>query len=355
MKPPEITPYGTLPDGRVASLYTLVNANGLRARVCDFGALLISMETPDRTGILADLTHGFDTLDGWIDNPAYFGATVGRCGNRIACGKFTLDGRDYALATNNAPAGIPCHLHGGITGFNKVLWSARPIPGGIEFTHHSPDGDEGYPGNLDVKVTYRLTDDNELIWQVEATTDAATVVNIIHHSYWNLRGDPTRSVKDHALQLEADEFLPTTPGLIPTGVLAPVAGTQFDFTTPVAIGTRIGEDFDALAFGEGYDQAFVLRPGNGGVRPAARVVDPASGRVMEILTDQPAIHLYTANFLDGSPGKNGVPYAARTALCLETETFPDAANQPAFPTTVLRPGETYRHTLVHRFSIAPRD
>lgn len=342
--------FGTLPDGREVGLYTIANANGLRARVCDYGALLVSMETPDREGALADLTHGFDTLGGWLNNPAYFGATVGRFGNRIAHGEFNLDGTTYKLATNNSPGGIPCHLHGGVKGFNQALWKASIIPGGVEFVRRSSDGEEGYPGNLDVKITYRLTEEDELIWQAGAITDAPTIVSIIHHSYWNLSGNPGGSILDHKLRIEADGFLPATAGLIPIGEIAPVAGTPLDFTSPTAIGARIDADFEPLRLGNGYDHAYVLRPGDG-VRPAARVRDPVSGRVMEILTNQPAIHFYTANCLDGSPGKNGAAYTARSAFCLETEAFPDAPNQPAFPTAVLRPGETYRHALVHRFSV----
>lgn len=342
--------FGSLPDGREVGLYTLTNTRGLRARVCDYGALLISMETPDRHGTLADLTYGFDTFDGWLDNAHYFGATVGRFGNRIAKGEFTLDGKTHSLATNNDPGGIPCHLHGGIMGFSHMLWDAAIIPGGVEFTRRSPDGEEGYPGNLDVKVTYRLTDDDELIWQAEAVTDAPTVVNLIHHSYWNLGGDPRRLIYDHELLLEADHFLPTTAGLIPTGEIETVSGTPMDFTKPTVIGERIEADFEPLRIGNGFDHAWVLRPG-AGVRRAARLRDPESGRVMEILTDQPAIHIYTANFIGGISGKKGATYAHRSALCLETEGFPDAPNQPAFPSSVLRPEETYRHTLVHRFSI----
>ncbi len=344
-------PFGHLPDGREAGIFLITNANGLLAKVSDYGALLISMETPDRHGAFADLTHGYDAFADWLENPHYFGATVGRFGNRIAQGKFTLDGEIYKLATNNAPADIPCHLHGGLTGFDKHLWDAVILADGVEFTRRSPDGEESYPGNLDVKISYRLTDENDLIWQAEAVTDAATPVNIIHHSYWNLSGDPSRSVKDHELQLQADHFLAATAGLIPTGELNPVVGTPLDFTTSVSISTRFGADFDALAHGIGYDQAFVLRAQNGGVRPAARVAEPSSGRVMEILTDQPAIHLYTANFIEGIVGKKGVTYANRSALCLETEAFPDAPNQPAFPSSILRPGETYRHTLIHRFTV----
>jgi len=341
--------FGTLPDGREAWLYTLVNAHGLRARISDFGALLVSMETPDCEGVLADLTHGFATFGGWLENLPYFGATCGRYGNRIANGEFTLDGQHHKLATNNAPAGIPCHLHGGDTGFHRRLWEAVMIPGGVELRLRSPAGEEGYPGNLDAKVTYRLTDDNELIWQAEAVTDAPTILNLVHHSYWNLSGDPRRSICSHELQLEADHFLPTTAGMIPTGEIAPVAGTPMDFTSGMAVGARIDDDFEPLRMGNGYDHAWVLRPCDG-VRRVARLCDPESGRSMEVSTDQPAIQIYTANGINGISGKRGITYENRTAICLETEAFPDAPNQPGFPTTVLRPGETYRHTLVHRFS-----
>lgn len=345
-------PYGTTPCGREVRLFTLTNRHGLTAKVCTFGALLVSMEVPDRDGIRADITHGFDALDGWLVNGPYFGATIGRFGNRIAGGMFSLDGKSYTLATNNDPGGIPCHLHGGIKGFNKAVWEVVSSSGNsVTLTHTSPDGDEGYPGTLTTKVTYTLTDDNELVWQVEAITDAPTIVNIVHHSYWNLSGDPTSSITDHELAIHADQYLPTTPGLIPTGETAPVIGTPMDFTRPTVIGSRLGEDFEALRLGNGYDHCWVLRPGEG-VRSAARVRDPKSGRVMEVLTDQPGIQFYDASFLDGvTPGKGGVAYGSRSALCLETEGFPDSPNQPAFPSPILRPGETYRHTLVHRFSL----
>ena len=342
--------FGRLPGGEEVGIYTITNAHGLRARVCDYGALLVSMETPDRSGALADLTHGFDTLGGWLQNPAYYGATVGRVGNRIAHGRFTLDGTTYELATNNDPGGIPCHLHGGIRGFDQMPWRAAILADGVEFSRRSPAGEEGYPGNLDVTVRYRLTDADELVWQAEAVTDAATPVNLIHHSYWNLSGEPSRLILDHELTIEADHFLPTSAGLIPTGEIAAVAGTPMDFTRPWAIGARIDADFEPLHFGNGYDHAWVLRPGDG-VRRAARIRDPRSGRVMEIHTDQPALQFYAANFLDGSHGKNGASYPARSAFCLETEAFPDAPNQPGFPNSILRPGEIYRHTLVHRFSV----
>lgn len=345
--------FGKLPDGREAKLYTLTNKNGLRAKISDLGATLVSMEVPDKDGKLADVTHGFDSPEGYLsDGNPYFGATVGRFGNRIAHGKFTLDGKEYTLATNNEPGGIPCHLHGGKVGFNKVMWTgeADEAANSVTFTYVSKDGEEGYPGTLTTKVTYTLTDDNELKWEAEATTDAPTILNIVHHSYWNLSGDPATSINDHILTLEADKYLPTDAGLIPTGEQAPVAGTPMDFTKPTAIGDRVEEDFEALKLGGGYDHAWVLTPKEG-VRPAARLKDPKTGRVLEISTDKPAIQFYGGNFLDGTvAGKGGVKYAHRTACCLETENFPDAPNQPSFPSAVLRPGETYRHVMIHKFS-----
>ena len=344
--------FGKMPDGKEVRVFTLTNKNGLRARVTEYGAILVSMETPDKAGKNADITHGYDTLEGWLTNTSYFGATVGRFGNRIKDGKFSLDGKDYKLATNNEPGGIPCHLHGGLKGFDKVLWSGKPSgSNGVEFTYLSKDGEEGYPGNLTVKVIYSLNDDNELKWAATATTDAPTVLNIVHHSYWNLSGDPTTSIKDHQLTLNAPGFLPTNAGLIPTGAIAPVAGTPMDFTKSTVIGERIDADFEALKFGGGYDHCWVLEKGSG-MRQAARLKDPKSGRVMEISTDQPAVQFYAGNFLDGTvTGKKGVKYAKRTALCLETENFPDAPNNPSAPSSVLRPGETYRHVMIHKFSV----
>lgn len=343
--------YGEMPDGREVAIFTLNNANGLRARVTEYGAILVSMEIPDRDGKLADVTHGYDTLEGWLTNTSYFGASVGRFANRIAHGRFTLDGKEYQLATNNDPGGIPCHLHGGITGFDKVLWTGTATENGVELTYLSKDGEEGYPGNLTVKITYELNDDNELSWKAEATTDAPTILNLVHHSYWNLSGEPATSINNHLLTLAADHYLPTNAGLIPTGEIAPVAGTPMDFTSPTEIGARVDAEFEALEFGGGYDHAWVLREG-AGPRLAARLKEPASGRVMEIHTDQPAIQFYGGNFLDGTvAGKGGVNYAHRTALCLETENFPDAPNHPDFPSAVLRPGETYNHTMVHRFLV----
>ncbi len=343
--------FGKMPDGTEIKIFTLTNKNGLKAKVTEYGAILVSMEIPDKDGNIADVTHGYDSLEGWLTNTSYFGSTVGRFGNRIKDGKFALDGKEYQLATNNEPGGIPCHLHGGIKGFDKVVWFGKAVgDNGVEFNYTAKDGEEGYPGNLSVKVTYTLSDENELTWEAKATTDAPTIVNVVHHSYWNLSGDPTTSINDHVLMIDADSYLPTNIGLIPTGEIAPVAGTPMDFTKPTVIGERIDADFEALKFGEGYDHAWVIKKGEG-VRLAARAKDPKTGRVMEISSNQPGIQFYGGNFLDGTvAGKGGVAYSKRSAFCLETEGFPDSPNQPSFPSPVLRPGETYTHTMVHKFS-----
>jgi aldose 1-epimerase len=345
--------YGKLDDGREVRLFTLANDQGMTARITEYGAILVGVEVPDAKGTKADVTLGFDSLAGWLTNKTYFGATVGRFGNRIAHGKFTLDGKTYTLATNNSPGGIPCHLHGGIRGFDKVLWKGetweRKGERGVTLTYTSADGEEGYPGELKATVTYTLDDHNALTWHAEATTNKPTIVNIVQHTYWNLTGDPKRTILDHELQLLSDQFLPTDAGLIPTGKLATVEGTPMDFRKSTKIGTRIDAPFEALKLGGGYDHCWVLRPGKG-VRLAAVLRDATSGRKLEVLTDQPGVQFYSGNFLDGSSvGKGGEAYAFRTGLCLETEGFPDAPNQPSFPSAVLRPGETYRHTLVWRF------
>lgn len=342
--------FGSMPDGRQVRIFTLTNRHGLRARVTEYGAILVSMETPDRDGKCADLTLGYDTLAGWLDNPGYLGATCGRFGNRIANGKFTLDGKEHILATNNDPGGIPCHLHGGLAGFDKVLWSGRITDEGVEFSYLSEHGEEGYPGNLAVRVTYMLTDANELVWRVEATTDAPTIVNVIHHSYWNLSGDLSTTADGHLLTINADSYLPTDIGMIPTGEIAPVAGTPMDFTKPTVIRERSEQDFEALKTGNGYDHCWVLN-GGGGVRLAARLKDPKTGRVLEVHTDQPGVQIYAGNFLDGYvSGKNGIRYPRRGGICLETQCFPDSPNKPAFPSCRLRPGEIYQHHMIHRFS-----
>lgn len=354
--------FGKLKDGRETRVYTLSNKNGLTAGISDFGATLVSLEVPDREGKLADITHGYDSVSGYDSeqNP-YLGASVGRFGNRIAKGKFTLDGQQFLLATNNAPSNIPCHLHGGTRGFNRRIWTLKDStpPNSITLEYISPAGEEGYPGTLTTTVAYTLTDDNELIWEARATTDATTIINLIHHTFWNLSGDPTRSIDEHILTLHAEHFLPTNHGMIPTGERLPVAGTPMDFTQASAIGERINADFEAIKVGNGYDHCWLLsNPQPDGLELAARLQDPISGRVMELSTNQPAIQLYTGNFLasshysgDHQPGKNGVAYTFRSALCLETENFPDAPNQPGFPSPVLKPGETYRHIMVHKFSV----
>jgi aldose 1-epimerase len=349
----ETAVYGKLDDGREVKIFTLTNANGLTAKVMEYGAILVGIEVPDHQGKKADVTLGFDTLAGWMNNKNFFGSTVGRFGNRIAHGKFTLDGKEYTLATNNHPGDIPCHLHGGVVGFNRVLWHGEPVhkagARGVALTYTSKDGEEGYPGTVQVKVTYWLTDANALVWEAQATTDKPTVINLAQHTYWNLSGDPTKPITDDVLTLAADAYLPTDKGLIPTGQVAPVAGTPMDFRTPTAIGTRVNDDFEALKFAGGYDHCWVLREGKG-VRLAAVVKDPVSGRSIEILTDQPGIQFYCGNFLDGTDvGKNGVMYQRRTGLCLETEDYPDAPNHPEFPSAVLRPGQTYHHTMVVEF------
>lgn len=348
--------YGEMPDGREVKLFTLTNEEGMVAQVTEYGAILVSLKAPDRDGKMADLTHGYDSLEGWLGNTSYFGSTVGRFGNRIADGKFSLGGEEYQLATNNDPGGMPCHLHGGIEGFDKKLWKGESfeVNGSrfVVFTYTSPDGEEGYPGELTVTVVYTLTDANQLVWEAKATTDKPTIVNIVHHSYWNLSGDPTTSINDHELTLFADEYLPTNIGLIPTGEIAPVAGTPMDFTKSTAIGARVDEEFEALEFGGGYDHAWVLdKTPADDLWQAARLHDPKTGRIMEVSTNQPAVQFYGGNFLDGTAkGKGGVPYEFRTALCLETENFPDAPNQPEFPSAMIKPGQTYYHKMVHTFS-----
>jgi len=343
--------YGQLPDGREVKIFTLTNQNGLRAKVTEYGAILVSMKTPDSSGKLADITLGFDTLADWLTNPPYLGASIGRFGNRIGGGKFTLEGKTYSLATNNAPGGIPCHLHGGIRGFDKVLWSGKPTSDhGVKFSYLSPHGEEGYPGNLQVEITYNLNENNELVWEAVATTDAPTIVNIVQHSYWNLSGDPTQTILDHELMIAATHYLPADAGMIPTGTIAPVEGTPMDFTRPTVVGSRAREDFEALKAANGYDACWVLEKA-GGTRLAARVRDPKTGRVMEVSTNQPGVQFYTGNFLDGSiTGKNDINYAKNSGLCLETEAFPDAPNKPEFPSAKLHPGQTYKHLMIHKFS-----
>lgn len=337
--------FGKTAGGRVVHAYTLTNVNGLKAKLIDFGATLVSLEVPDRNGQLADIVLGCDTVECYEKQSPYFGAIVGRYANRIAGGKFTLDGVEYTLATNDGPN----HLHGGNVGFDKVVWKAEPFDNvdgpGVKFTYRSKDGEEGYPGNLDCTVTYTLTNADELVIEYRAVTDKPTPVNLSHHSYFNLAGHDSGAILDHELTIHASFVTPTGPGLIPTGVLAPVTGTAYDFT---GVGKPIGLRIDQAP--GGYDINFVLDGGGRGMDLAARVRDPKSGRVMEIFTTEPGLQFYSGNFLDGTiTGKNGVNYVKHAGFCLEAQKFPDSPNQPLFPNSILRPGETYRQVTLHKF------
>jgi aldose 1-epimerase len=341
--------FGTTPDGESVDIYTLKNKNGLIAKISTYGALLTEMHVPDRDGKLGDVTLGFDRLEDYVNGHPYFGATVGRYGNRIKLGKFTLDGVEYTLATNNDPN----HLHGGDKGFDKRVWSARALDAdsgaAVEFSYTSKDGEEGYPGNLTSIVVYTLTDDNELTVDYKATTDKATVLNLTNHAYWNLKGEGTGDILGHELELVSDFFTPVDDSLITTGEIRPLDGLPLDFRTPTAIGARIAQ---MTGDPGGYDHNFVLRKsGIDKLELAARVHEPTTGRVMEILTTEPGIQFYSGNFLDGTlTGKAGGVYNKHNGFCLETQHFPDSPNKPHFPTVVLRPGETYTHHTVHRFS-----
>ena len=348
----ERQPFGTTSQGEPVELFTLTNASGMRVRFTNYGGIITSIEVPDRAGTLEDVTLGFDSLAGYLGEHPYFGALVGRYGNRIARGRFTLDGKEYTLAVNNGPN----HLHGGLRGFDKVVWRAEPFENdssvGAVLSYASANGEEGYPGSLQARVTYTLTNDNALRFAYHATTDAPTPVNLTQHAYFNLAGDGEGDILDHQLVLNASRYTPVDSTLIPTGEIAPVRGTPFDFTTPTAIGARIGQDHEQLRFGGGYDHNFVLDRQGDGLSLAARLTEPTSGRVMEVLTTEPGIQFYSGNFLDGSlTGKGGHVYEHRSGLALETQHFPDSPNQPAFPTTILRPGEEYRSETVYRFSV----
>ncbi len=344
--------YGQLPDGREADLYTLRNAGGMTVGITNYGGIVVSLTAPDKAGTFEDVTLGFDSLNHYVQGNPFFGALVGRYGNRIAKGKFTLDGKTYTLVTNN----MGNHLHGGKVGFDKVLWTATPMPGdepALKLAYTAKDGEEGYPGNLDVNVTYTLQKDNTLRIDYQATTDKPTVVNLTNHTYFNLTGGAKRDVLDHVLTLNANRFLAVDKTLIPTGELKPVRGTPFDFTKATRIGDRIDDSTDMqIKYGIGYDHAWVLTGASNGLRLAATVYEPTSGRVMEVRTTEPAVQFYTGNFLNGSvTGREGFPYKKRYALCLETEHYPDSPNQAAFPTTVLRPGQTYKTTTSYQFSV----
>lgn len=347
--------WGKMPDGRPVHVYALENGRGMTMRVTDFGCRILTLTAPDRDGRFADVVLGFDRLDEYLEDRAFFGGVVGRFGNRIAAGRFTLDGKAYTLATNNAPAGAPCHLHGGNTGYDRVLWESEGLKEdgrvGVRFRYVSRDGEEGYPGNLNVTVTYWLTTDNAVHFEYEATTDAPTPVNLTQHSYFNLAGHDGGSILNHRLMIAADHITPVDKGLIPTGELLPVAGSPFDFTEPTPIGKNVDADHEQIRFGLGYDHNFVVRDWDGKLRQAVTVYEPQSGRLMEVFSTEPGIQFYSGNFLDGSKtGKGGHAYQHRSGFCMETQHFPDSPNQPAFPSTILRPEEVYRHTAVYRFS-----
>ncbi len=342
-------PFGKTSDGKAVEIYTLTNANGVEIKAMTYGCIITSLKVPDRAGTFGDIVLGYDTLDGYLKDSPYFGAVVGRYGNRIAKGRFTLDGRTYSLATNNGPN----HLHGGNKGFDKVVWNAaekRSADGvGVTFSRVSPDGEEGYPGNLQVTVTYTLTDKNELIVEYHAGTDKATPVNLTQHSYFNLAADDG-DILAHQLTIDADRYTPVDATLIPTGQPATVAGTPFDFRKPTAIGARIDSDDSQLKNGNGYDHNWVLNRTGSAVQHAVRVLEPRSGRVIDIATTEPGVQFYSGNFLDGSiKGKGGRVYKRRSGFCLETQHYPDSPNHPNFPSTILQPGQTYASKTVFTF------
>ena len=336
--------------GTPVEAFTLTNARGVEIRAMTYGAIITSIRVPDRKGVMADVALGFDALQGYLGVHPYFGAVVGRYGNRIGNARFSLNGTTYKLAANNGPN----HLHGGLRGFDKYVWAAEPMSGvtGVAFTRVSADGEEGYPGRLQVRVSYVLTDANELEIEYQATTDKATPVNLTQHTYFNLAGQGAGTILDHDVMINADRFTPVGESLIPSGVLAPVDGTPMDFRNPMKVGARIDASTEQITFGRGYDHNWVLnRPGDG-LQLAARVVEPASGRTLEVSTTEPGVQFYTGNFLDGTvKGKGGVAYPRRSGLCLETQHFPDSPNQPSFPTTILQPGSTYRSKTVWKFGV----
>ncbi|AQQ70649.1 Aldose 1-epimerase precursor [Limihaloglobus sulfuriphilus] len=333
-------------QGNPITMYILSNKNGMKAEIIDYGAILVSLYVPDRGGNIADVTLGFDELESYAERSPYFGATVGRVANRIDSGSFTLDGVEYQLAKNENGRH---HLHGGNKGFNNVIWRAQPLEeddfSAVTLNYMSPDGEENYPGNLNVTVTYTLTDENELKIDFDAVADKATPVNLTHHSYFNLAAEHSADILGHEMEIFADSYTPVNDDLIPTGKIAPVAGTALDFTHPHAIGERIGQTQ------AGYDHNYILGNDEQTYILAARTYEPKSGRVMETYTNQPAIQFYSGNFLDGIKGKSGKTYSSHSAFCLEPQIHPNAVNTPGFPDAILRPGQRYRHNMAYVFSV----
>ena len=344
-------PFGETEAGPVTK-YTLENAGGMQVSVINQGGIITEIVVPDREGHMDDVVLGFESLGGYLEENPYFGAFIGRYGNRIAEGRFELGGKQYSLPVNNGPNS----LHGGLRGFDKKYWTATPLEEndrvGVRLTGTSPDGEEGYPGTLTVTVHYWLDNDNALTLEYRAETDEATPVNLTNHSYFNLRGAGNGNILGHELMIAADQFTPVDETLIPTGELHPVEGTPFDFRQPTAIGERIDADNEQIRFGGGYDHNFVLDGSGEGLRQVATVYEPTTGRTLEVATTEPGVQFYSGNFLDGSNiGKGGTPYALRSGFCLETQHFPDSPNQPGFPATILQPGESYASTTVYRFGV----
>ncbi len=351
-----VKPFGKTKDGQLVHQYTLTGAGGVVMDVIDYGGKVVRLFTPDRSGKTTDITLGFNDVAGYEKIDPYFGSLIGRYGNRIAHGKFTLDGVTYSLPINNAPGDIPCSLHGGAKGFDAVVWHSEPLSEGrnvgVKFSMTSPDGDQGYPGKLDVTVCYWLTPEN--VWRIEygAVTDKATPINLTQHLYFNFKGEAEGTILDHELTIFADSITPVNKGLIPTGQLMSVKGTPFDFTTPWQIGARINANNEQLKFGGGYDHNWVLNSKGGRLAPAAALYEKTTGRFMEVWTTEPAIQFYCGNFLtDQVPGKRGKNLCYRGGLALETQHSPDSPNQPNFPSTILRPGETYKTVTEYRFSV----
>jgi len=345
------TVFGKLPDGREVHQYTMTNKAGMVVQIINYGADITSLRVPDKGGKIEDVVLGYDSPQGYVDGTTYFGAVVGRYGNRIAKGRFQLDGKEYQLTVNDGEN----HLHGGKIGFNKVLWDAKVLNDtgepALQLQYVSRDGEEGYPGTVTLKVTYTLTEKNELRVDYEGTTDKPTILNPTQHSYFNLSGSFTNTILDHQLMIEADGITPVDKGLIPTGQIMSVANTPFDFRNSTAIGSRIDDPDPQLILGHGYDHNWVLRNGAGKIRKAAELYEPKSGRVLTVFTDQPGLQFYTGNFIDGSAkGKDGIAYQRRTGLCLETQAFPDTPNKPQFPSATLRPGQIYHQTTIFQFS-----
>ena len=343
--------FGKLPDGTPVDVYTLTNKNGVEAKITNYGATLTSIKAPDRTGKMDDVVLGYDSIDGYLAKNPHLGAIAGRYANRIANGEFKLNGKTYTLAKNNGPN----HLHGGPNGFYKQIWTASDASGkdgqAVSFKYLSKDGEENYPGNLTAIVTYTLTDKNELKIDYQATTDKDTVLNLTNHAYFNLAGAGSGDVLGHELKINSKETTVVDKTLIPTGKMAPVAGTPFDFSKLTAIGARINDKNEQLEIGQGYDHNFVLATGGSLTAQAVEVYEPSTGRVMEVFTDQPGVQLYTANHLDGSiVGKAGKTYNKRGGFCLETQHYPDSPNKPNFPTTTLKPGEKFHSTTIFKFS-----